>query len=1309
MDNSARMDNSDQPADEREDRLGLFLASFHEALLQGKPTDEPLRGTTGIDISADPELERAKRVLVGLARARVLTPTLGDTIAPDLPALSWAEFSRATAHGKEGPVLQRLGRFQIERELGRGGLGVVFLARDPVLQRRVALKVPRPEALLTQEARLRFTREAQAAARLTHPNLVAVHEVGQAGPVTYIVSALCEGPNLATWLAGHKAPPSPRLAARLVERLAEAVHYAHSLGILHRDIKPSNILLEPTMRGSTGGREDNELGFIPKLADFGLARVEDLGGQETQTGAVLGTPGYMSPEQAEGRGSSIGAATDVYGLGTVLYELLVGRGPFAEDSGGNVLYRVIHEEPKRPRELVPNVPRDLEAICLKCLEKDPGARYRSAADLATDLGRYLAGEATLARPIGPLGRAARWVQRQPWIAGLGALVFSLLFVVAAVSTFAAIRIARERDLAEQAEQASKDALAKRQAALEAEAKALEEARVSAAEASRQAQVATGEAARAKREADTANRLSDLMLGLFQSIDPTGLAGLGLRGDADLGRDLTSRELLERVVAAVTSKSFANEEPIVRARLLARVSKTCRLAGLPDEANQLSQDALEALGAAGDAATEADRALVKQVAGFSLDDTEDLDDKVRLLRESLAHAEAVTPRSEQVELVVASIQFDLAWVLTQSIGFDPEPERNYVETERLLRESLATRRKRLGDGHPDVAATAMGVSLLLLTMGDDEKLQKFAVQEFMPIMAAQPGGDHFMHAARLFLGGMAARREYDLDGAIAKYEKGIALVERLNDATEGSNLISASHPMMLLVWGELAGTYKQNGQYREAEAAIQKLIAISDRALPNGHPKLVAVLVEYAQELADRRDYDLSNAMAHRALAIAMRNRKTFASQLQSPIHRLVGNAIASADDSSFEASINECFVLIAEGYAHERTAAGPCLAGIMQSLKGFHAKERGTMVAERITDLAGQWGIRSSPLFVVRADLWAERGDFKMAQWCLDRVVEYEVPTANDRIPVGALRVLGQVLDKEIKIHHFDLATAHAHRILQNSEKDWSIGAGACQALATIALMNGEPSVATEHHREAIRVFEQEITEERPDKAGLYLGLAYALFAASDFAASLASVDMAISVVSSSQLPLVFTAEAIALLAVLKPRLPAENGKIDSLSARLREAIAQVVASVKEKNQVEDSLFFVGLLSGRLADSKPEFARYLTPEEKTIWDGSIAESAIGLLEGAIALSDAKGTSFPTWRIRQELDIELGRWLMRVERWQEAETHLMAAYQRCSAALDPRHILVTVVAEDLARLYTAQGRAAEAEKFERLSQPAAPSR
>ena len=318
---------------------------------------------------------------------------------------------------RDAPGPTPLGRFLIERELGRGGFGVVYLAYDEEMGRDVALKLPRADALITPDIRRRFLREAHAAARLDHPNLVAVYDAGEIGPICYIASAFCDGTTLGRWLESRSEPVPIRQAARLVRALARGVTHAHARRILHCDLKPGNVLLVPP----TNPGEDP----VPRITDFGLAKLLEAPPSESTAARPLGTPPYMAPEQVEGQGKAIGPATDVYALGAILYEVLTGRPPHSGATNWETMRAVVTEPPARPRRLRRAIPRDLEAICLRCLEKRPDDRYATAAGLAEDLERFLNGRTTRARPLSPPRRLVRWARRYPsaaTLAGMGLLI-----------------------------------------------------------------------------------------------------------------------------------------------------------------------------------------------------------------------------------------------------------------------------------------------------------------------------------------------------------------------------------------------------------------------------------------------------------------------------------------------------------------------------------------------------------------------------------------------------------------------------------------------------------------------------------------------------------------------------------------------------------------------------------------------------------------------------------------------------------------------------------------------------------------------
>jgi len=381
-----------------------------------------------------------------------------------------AVWPRSVAPSFEVP--RQFGRFSIVRELGRGGFGVVFLAVDSVLRRHVALKVPRPEVLVTPEVRRRFLREAEAASRLDHPHIVPVYEVGEEGPICYIASAYCEGLTLAEWLRRQTASVPILVAARLVAILATAVAHAHQRGILHRDLKPGNILLQ-RLDASPSASEGacHGLGFLPRICDFGLAKLLDQVSQETCSGVAIGSSSYMAPEQAAGRLREHGPATDVYALGVILYELLTGRPPLRGETDLETLRLVSDQDPPPPRALRPGLARDLETITLKCLEKRPNRRYASASELTEDLQRFLDGKAVHARPVPAWQHAGKWARRRPVHATLAVVVVAGVLAVLGGLEWArvrekqyndALRVALDRSRRSETEARDERALADRE-------------------------------------------------------------------------------------------------------------------------------------------------------------------------------------------------------------------------------------------------------------------------------------------------------------------------------------------------------------------------------------------------------------------------------------------------------------------------------------------------------------------------------------------------------------------------------------------------------------------------------------------------------------------------------------------------------------------------------------------------------------------------------------------------------------------------------------------------------------------------------
>ncbi len=326
----------------------------------------------------------------------------GLTPEPQNPASDAPEFPRPATPLKQAN--SRLGDYELLEMIAHGGMGMVYKARQVSLDRVVALKVLLFGSHASSTAIHRFRAEAVAAASLHHPNIVAIHEVGFCEGQHFLAMDYVEGRPLSALLAGKPLPP--RRAAGYLRTIAEAVHHAHEHGILHRDLKPSNVLID---------REDQ-----PRITDFGLAKRLESDSDLTVSGQVLGSPNYMSPEQASGKRGALTRRSDIYSLGAMLYELLTGRPPFVGEGLAQIVPQVLNTEPLAPRTLNPSVPLDLQTVCLKCLEKQPEKRYPTALALAEDLGRFLESKPVLARPVGRLGKTCRWCRRQPVRAALAA-------------------------------------------------------------------------------------------------------------------------------------------------------------------------------------------------------------------------------------------------------------------------------------------------------------------------------------------------------------------------------------------------------------------------------------------------------------------------------------------------------------------------------------------------------------------------------------------------------------------------------------------------------------------------------------------------------------------------------------------------------------------------------------------------------------------------------------------------------------------------------------------------------------------------
>jgi serine/threonine-protein kinase len=711
--------------------------------------------------------------------------------------------------------------YEVRRELGRGGMGVVYWAWQTNLRRVVALKMVLAGGQPEAEAVARFHTEAEAVARLAHPNIVQIHEVGQYQGRPYMALEYVDGGSLAQKLAGTPLPARP--AARLLETLARAVHAAHQRGVAHRDLKPGNVLLTADS--------------VPKITDFGLAKLLAPGeAVQTQTGNVLGTPSYMAPEQAQGLSKAVGPAADVYALGAILYEMLTGRPPFKAETPLATILQVRLVEPVPPSRLQPQLPRDLNTICLKCLAKEPARRYGSAEALAADLERWLRGEPIRARPVGRLERLVKWAKRKPTAAALWGVL--LAAVLAGGAGWWVL---------EQQESRRREELARQEARTRQE---VEGALVQAEAWQRQARWAEAEAtlvqARSRLGAEGAD---DLRLRVERAQDYLALVreldAIRLKKAALVEGKWDTSKAAPAYAAAFRGHGLdvlAGEEAALVRRIQASPVKDQLLAALEDWAGVAAkyQTRARLLGLAAKADPDTQRNRFRNPEAW-----QDRHQLTQLARQ--ANAEKLSPallgivggRLEQlggpgVELLERGQErfpgdFWLNFDLANALG--SRRRGRWDDAVGFYRAALAVR--------PRTAAVYNNLGSTLV----DKKNLKGAIAAFRQAITLDP--KYVLAHCNL---GNALADNHDLTGAIAAYQQALALDPK--DATTFYNLgitlrekgdlagaiavykkATALKPKDAKAHNNLGNALKAQGDWAGAIAAYQQAIARNDRLVP----------------------------------------------------------------------------------------------------------------------------------------------------------------------------------------------------------------------------------------------------------------------------------------------------------------------------------------------------------------------------------------------------------------------------------------------------------------------------------------------
>ncbi len=726
-----------------------------------------------------------------------------------------AHKSDAISAASPGSELPRVfGDYQLLAEIARGGMGVIYKARQLSLDRLVAVKMILSGQLASAIEVERFYLEAQAAAQLKHPQIVPIIEVGQSEGQRYYSMAFVDGVSLASRLAAGSL--APRDAAELLLVVAEAVHYAHEHGLIHRDLKPSNILLDAD--GS------------PHVTDFGLAKRVSANSDLTTTGQIIGTPSFMPPEQATGKMELISPASDVYSLGAVLYALLTGRPPFQAATPIATLKQVLEREPAPPRLLDPMVPRDLQTIALKCLEKNPTKRYESARALADELRRFLSGVPILARPAGGAERLWRWTRRQPIVAALLAIVLASLTGGTTVSTYFAIRAQEQASAAESsAAAASCNAIEEHQQRMRAE------------EAE---QKASAEKQRAELQTATAQQISDFLAETLQGADPIGLSGYSSGAAHNVDANTTSMELLDRAAAKI--QTDLSGQPEVQAKLMQTIGDVYTSFFKFDLAEPLLKQSLELRRQHwGPKHLQVANSLHSLSVFHFLEG--DFEGAEALCREALAIRRELL--GEQ-HLDIAASEFALAWnVQFGRVG-------RSEEAESLMRLALQTRLAQLGPAHRDVGMVRLGLVLVLITT--DKPL--LALQEVTLAVAAlenSQGDNRAAKALSLYVRGFSAHQQKRQAEAAQYFEQALGQI---------ASLFGPAHPVTNYLRCELADAQLEGRDDEAAERVYRESLA-SNRKLLGRRPFVARSMESLACFLYKRDRYEEAEALLDEAVEI----------------------------------------------------------------------------------------------------------------------------------------------------------------------------------------------------------------------------------------------------------------------------------------------------------------------------------------------------------------------------------------------------------------------------------------------------------
>jgi len=692
--------------------------------------------------------------------------------------------------------------YEIIEELGRGGMGVVYKARQISINRIVALKMILSGENASDEDLSRFQSEASAVARLRHAHIVQLYEFGTYRELPYFTLEYMEGGSLAKRIKSGPMPVSQ--AADLLRQLAEGMEVAHQHGVIHRDLKPENVLITPEGEA--------------KVADFGLAKQSEQAGHQTRAAVIVGTPSYMSPEQARGDSRTVGPSTDIYALGAILYELLTGRPPFRGATAIDTIQQVRTREPLAPRRIEPGIPRDLETICMKCLQKEIGKRYATSTELKEDLRRFLDGRAIIARPISVPEQGWRWCRRNPAVAsllgGIAALIVVSFILISTQWQKALDRQRAEAQARREAEQARRE----QEITSHENLRLAEEEKRARLQADQQERIARDEAARAQRSLE-------FLQNIFKTADHSSFGGIAFRASGELGQNLTAKELLDRGNKQL--ERDLGDQPLVKATLQRTIGDVYRSMGQYDLAKPLlTQSVSTTKQLLGEDHIEYAQSLF-HLAWLTLE-SGNIDLAESMYTDVLRIQQRLLPEDDPA---IVDTRQHLAW--TYSIISDPR-------AEALALGVVAIRSRRLPPGHPDLTVAQITLAAVYLERQEYIKALPLITEVFRHLGGSEGKTD--LSAFNLFQQAMVFRSL----GFHSKAEKSFA-----ECLTAAKKLAGKYHLYYTLIQHELATTLVAQNKLDEAESMFEECIQNIRMTCGLSHPRAV-VAVHSASELMVKR-------------------------------------------------------------------------------------------------------------------------------------------------------------------------------------------------------------------------------------------------------------------------------------------------------------------------------------------------------------------------------------------------------------------------------------------------------------------------